>query len=145
MPLQIHPISMVTFTMSWLLRGQTKIFTLLLLLIESLGIQKVVITGQKQGFWRQYFGLGVIFLPWVFSSYLVKFVFERLYFIQKGDYPDNTHGTYYVNSTNPEMNMGDPNTIVWLLETVETYFPSEKVPLFFPTLSPFLSPPPKKK
>jgi Clostripain family len=51
----------------------------------------------------------------------------RLYYIEKGDNPDND-GTYWVNATGfDEMNMADPANLVWFIKTVEFYFPSNSL------------------
>jgi hypothetical protein len=42
----------------------------------------------------------------------------RLYYIEKGDYPDNNRGTFWVDMENDEMNMSDSNTLAWFLQTV---------------------------
>jgi len=51
----------------------------------------------------------------------------RLYYVEKGDHPNNT-GTFWVNSTgNDELNMSDPSSLVWFLYTIKTYFPSDRL------------------
>ena len=49
----------------------------------------------------------------------------RLYYIEKGDYPDND-GTYWVNVTGyDELNMAAPSSLGWFITTVQMYFPSD--------------------
>lgn len=49
----------------------------------------------------------------------------RLYYINQGDYPDDTRGTYWVDEELPEMNMGSPDTVLWFMKTVHHYFPAK--------------------
>lgn len=49
----------------------------------------------------------------------------RLYYINEGDYPDNTRGTYWVNENMTEMNMGNPATVLWFMKTIHKYFPAK--------------------
>jgi hypothetical protein len=53
----------------------------------------------------------------------------RLYYIRKDDYPDNTHGLYWVKqnetSGNNELNMANVQTLQWFLQTVAINFPSD--------------------
>lgn len=62
-----------------------------------------------------------------YSSTMDNWTETRLYYIKPGDFPDDTRGTYWVNPMNPEMDMGDPATLVWFLDTVHHYFPSQKL------------------
>jgi hypothetical protein len=52
----------------------------------------------------------------------------RLYYVRKGDYPDNTRGLYWTNTTvssDGELDMAQTSTLEWFLSTVSTYFPSD--------------------
>ena len=50
----------------------------------------------------------------------------RLYYVEEGDYPDNTRGTFWLNATgSDEMNMGNVGTLDWYLNLVTTNFPAD--------------------
>ena len=49
----------------------------------------------------------------------------RLYYVEQGDYPDNSRGTYWINKTSDEMNMASSISLTWFLNTILTKFPSE--------------------
>jgi len=50
----------------------------------------------------------------------------RLYYVQKNDYPDNSRGHYWVNTTTEnELNMADPSSLMWFIEKLYLHFPAE--------------------
>jgi len=61
-----------------------------------------------------------------YSDYMDNWTNTRFYYIHQGDFPDDTRGTYWVNvSGSDEMNMGDPSTLSWFIQTAQKYFPAE--------------------
>lgn len=56
-----------------------------------------------------------------------NWVNTRLYYVEKDNHPNNS-GTFWVNSTGrDEMNMGDPSSLIWFLQTVKTNFPADRL------------------
>ena len=63
-----------------------------------------------------------------YSSTMDDWSNSRLYYVNEGDYPDNTQSTYWVNATgSDEVNMADPKTLQWFIKTVQINFPSDNL------------------